>query len=99
MIGDEEVPLQKLSTTSTRNCCRVKLVEKVRLAPLSEAVNPVRVDQVQANYQVGLLEQAEAMAPLWWPACGLDTGRPHERQDPTEDYESILSADDHSESG
>ena len=64
VIGDEEVPLQKSSTTSTQNCCRVKLVEKVRLAPLSEAVIPVRVDQGQANYRVGLLEQAEAMAPF-----------------------------------
>ena len=64
MIGDEEVPLQKSSTTSTQNCCTVKLVEKVRLAPLSEAVIPVRVDQGQANYRVGLLEQAEAMAPF-----------------------------------
>ena len=46
-------------------------MEKVRLAPLSEAVIPVRVDQGQANYRVGLLEQAEAMSPFG----GLLVGR------------------------
>ena len=71
VIGDEEVPLQKSSTTSTQICCRVKLVEKVCLAPLSEAVIPVKIDRGQANYRVGLLEQAEAMSPVG----GLLVGR------------------------
>ena len=71
VIGDEEVPLQKSSTTSTQICCRVKLVEKVCLAPLSEAVIPVKIDRGQANYRVGLLEQAEAMSPFG----GLLVGR------------------------
>ena len=41
------------------------------LAPLLEAVIPVRVDQGQSNYQVGLLEQAKAMPPFG----GLLVGR------------------------
>ena len=71
IIGDEEVPLQKSTTSPGRPCCRVKLVEKVHLAPLSESVVPVRVDQGGANYRVGLLEQDEALTPF----DGLLVGR------------------------
>ena len=46
-------------------------MEKVCLAPLSEAVIPVKIDRGQANYRVGLLEQAEAMSPFG----GLLVGR------------------------
>ena len=44
-----------------------KLVEKVRLAPLSEAVIPVRVDQGQANYR---------MRQKYWSSPGCQQLRP-----------------------
>ena len=54
----KHTPQQLMKYHNTRviiDCTEVlierKLVEKVRLAPLSEAVIPVRVDQGQANYR------------------------------------------------
>ena len=59
VIGDEEFPLRKPSTSPRPNCCRVVLTKKVCLAPLAEAIVPVEVDPVHTDYRVGLLEQTQ----------------------------------------